>query len=485
MSPFENAEHLIEELRRLPSETEYVEFKTNNANPEQIGRDISALANSAARLERRFAYKVWGIDDASHDVVGTTFDPRLVRKGSQELELWLRLKLSDNAQFEFEYVHIDGMSLVLLRIWPAIQNLVLFDGKAYIRSGSSSHELVRGSQRELELWAKIQHTTYESQIAASDIALDDVTDLLGFEAYFERQGLPTIRDVEGVVHYLVQENLAFVQDNGLISITNMGALLFAKNFSEFPTVARKAARVIQYGGDGRLVMSRQRTFPQGYVLCLDDIVGHVLDLLPATTVIERATRHEVTQLPEIAIREAVANALIHQDFGITGAGPLVEVFSNRVEITNPGVPLVDTMRILNDPPRSRNEQMAALLRRLDLCEEAGSGWDKMVAACELRQLPAPRIETAGNNTRVVLFADIPFKNLTPDERRMGCYWHACVKYANADAATNKSLRERFGLSDSQSAQVSRLVRECMEQGLIKQLDPAASKKNMRYVPWWA
>ena len=203
MSPFENAELLIEELRRLPSETEYVEFKMNNANPEQIGRDISALANSAARLERRFAYKVWGIDDATHDVVGTTFDPRLVRKGSQELELWLRLKLSDNAQFEFEYVHIDGMSLVLLRIWPAIQNLVLFDGKAYIRSGSSSHEIVRGSQRELELWAKIQHAAYESQTAASDIALDDVTDLLGFEAYFERQGLPTIRDVEGVVHYLV------------------------------------------------------------------------------------------------------------------------------------------------------------------------------------------------------------------------------------------------------------------------------------------
>ena len=128
MSPFENAELLIQELRRLPSETEYVEFKTNNANPEQIGRDISALANSAARLERRFAYKVWGIDDATHAVVGTTFDPRLVRKGSQELELWLRLKLSDNAQFEFESVHIDGMSLVLLRIWPAAQSLVLFVG---------------------------------------------------------------------------------------------------------------------------------------------------------------------------------------------------------------------------------------------------------------------------------------------------------------------------------------------------------------------
>ncbi len=485
MSPFENTVLLIEELRRLPSETEYVEFKTNNANPEQLGRDISALANSAAGLERRFAFKVWGIDDATHEIVGTTFDPKTARKGSQELELWLRLKLSPNAQFEFETVAIDGKDLVLLRIWPAVGNLVLFDNKAYIRSGSSSHELERGSQRERDLWNKIQHACYESQVAASDIAPADIPDLLGFEAYFERQGLPVIRDTEGLLHYLVQENLVFVQDNGRISITNMGALLFARDFASFPQVARKAPRVIQYEGDGRLVMVRQKTFAQGYVLALDAVVGYILDLMPAKTVIDRATRREVTQLPEIAVREAVANALIHQDFGITGAGPLIEVFGNRIEITNPGTPLVSTLRILNDPPRSRNEQTAALLRRLDFCEEAGSGWDKMVAACELRQLPAPRIEVAGKNTRVSLFTDVAFKNLSPDERKMACYWHTCVKYANSQTATNKSLRERFGLSDSQSAQVSRLVKECIEQGLIKQLDPQASKKNMSYVPWWA
>ena len=91
----------------------------------------------------------------------------------------------------------------------------------------------------------------------------------------------------------------------------------------------------------------------------------------------------------------------------------------------------------------------------------------------------------GDNTRVTLFSETPFKNLTSDERQMACYWHACVRYADADSATNRSLREHFGLADSQSAQVSRLVKDCMERGLIKQLDPAASKKEMRYVPWWA
>ena len=485
MPPFEDAALLVKELCLLPSETEYVEFKVGNENPEQIGRDISALANSAAWLERRFAYKVWGIDDATHEIVGTTFDPKKARKGAQELELWLRLKLSDNAQFEFEPVSVDGHALVLLRIWPAANNLVLFDGKPYIRSGSSSHELVRGSQREADLWNKIQHAVYETQVAACDVAPEDMAKLLGIEAYFARQGLPAPKESNGLLHYLERENLAFIQDNGLVSITNMGALLFARNFVDFPQVARKAPRVIQYEGDSRLIMARQKTFSSGYVLSLDDVVGYILDLLPSRTVIERATRHEVSQLPEIAIREAVANAFIHQDFNVTGAGPLIEVFSNRVEIANPGTPLVDPMRIVNDPPRSRNEQMAALLRRLDFCEEAGSGWDKIVAVCELRQLPAPRIETLSANTRVVLFANVEYKNLTSDERRMACYWHTCIKYANMDSATNKSLRDRFGLTDSQSAQISRLVKDCLDQGLIKQLDPMASKKNMRYVPWWA
>lgn len=485
MSPFENAELLVRQLCQLPSETEYVEFKVNNADPEQIGRDISALANAAAQLERRFAYKVWGVDDATHEIVGTTFDPKRARKGSQELELWLRLKLSANAQFEFENVRVDGHDLVLLRIWPAANGIVLFDGRAYIRSGSSSHELVRGSRQEDELWRKVQGAAFESQVADVDVAPDDIADLLGCDEYFKRQGLPVVRGTEALLHYLAQENLAFAQDNGLVSITNMGALLFANDLMRFPRVARKAVRVIQYEGASRLVMARQKTFAQGYVLCLDAVVGYVLDLLPSRTVIERATRREISQIPELAIREAVANALIHQDLGVIGAAPLIEVFENRVEITNPGAPLVDTLRILNDPPRSRNEQMAALLRRLDFCEEAGSGWDKMVAVCELGRLPAPRIEVAGDATRVTLFAEVPFRDLSTEERRMGCYWHACAKYASFDAATNKSLRERFGLADSQSAQVSRLIKDCIACGLIKPVDAEASKKDARYVPWWA
>ena len=96
----------------------------------------------------------------------------------------------------------------------------------------------------------------------------------------------------------------------------------------------------------------------------------------------------------------MANALIHQDFSVTGTGPVVEIFDNRIEVTNSGTPLVDVRRIIDNPPKSRNEKLAALMRRLKMCEELGTGWDKIVITCELYQLPAPKIEFFEDSTVV-------------------------------------------------------------------------------------
>ena len=84
----------------------------------------------------------------------------------------------------------------------------------------------------------------------------------------------------------------------------------------------------------------------------------------------------------------MANALIHQDFSLTGTGPTVEIFADRIEVTNPGTPLIDTLRFIDEPPQSRNETLAATMRRLNICEERGSGIDKVISQVELYQLPA-------------------------------------------------------------------------------------------------
>ena len=276
------------------------------------------------------------------------------------------------------------------------------------------------------------------------------------------------------------------QDNGMLAITNLGAVLFSKSLEAFPTVKRKAVRVMLYSGRGRIDMLKERTFDQGYAVCMEALFDYVMTLVPARETIQGALRTTVTAYPAIAVRELVANALIHQDFTVTGAAPLIELFDHRIEFTNPGSPLVEVDRIVNDPPRSRNEKLASLMRRLHMCEEAGSGWDKIISACEHFRMPAPKIEIREERSmRVSLRQAVPYKNLSPQERLEACYWHACICYAQGDYATNQSLRERFDLKPSNASQISRLIKEAAEGGLIKPVDPNTSPRYMKYEPAWA
>lgn len=168
--------------------------------------------------------------------------------------------------------------------------------------------------------------------------------------------------------------------------------------------------------------------------------------MPTNEVIGKALRKDVPMYPLAAVRELIANSIIHQDFFISGTGPMVEIFSDRVEITNPGKPLIDTIRFLDSPPRSRNEALASFMRRVGICEERGSGVDKVVFETELYQLPAPLFEKMDDHTRAVLFAHKSLKCMDKDNRVRSCYFHACLKYVVRDYMTNASLRERFGLN---------------------------------------
>ena len=99
---------LLSELRALPSETEWVEFKCNYVEPEEIGEYLSALANSASLHKKEAAYLVWGIEDTTHRVVGTDFKPRRDKVGNQELESWLALQLHPRIDFKIhEFMYMD------------------------------------------------------------------------------------------------------------------------------------------------------------------------------------------------------------------------------------------------------------------------------------------------------------------------------------------------------------------------------------------
>lgn len=303
--------------------------------------------------------------------------------------------------------------------------------------------------------------------------------------YFDLIEIPQPVSAENIAHYMVEEGILSRQDNGLYTITNMGALLFAKRLADFPKLSRKAVRVIQFEGNNRLNMLKEDIGEKGYAVGFEGLIKYIEALIPTQEIIMAALREKRTAYPMLAVREAVANALIHQDFSISGTGPTVELFKDRMEITNPGIPLVDVKRIIDNPPKSRNERLASLMRRLRMCEELGTGWDKIVISCEVRQLPTPRIELYEESTRVTIFSKISFTGMTLEDRLWACYMHACILHVQGEALTNSSLRNRFGVPQTSSGSISRLIKEAVTKEIIKPLDPATSNKYMKYVPFWA
>ncbi|MCK5146947.1 putative DNA binding domain-containing protein [bacterium] len=476
---------LVCEFCKLPNETEWVEFKVNQYAPDLIGEYISALSNSAAINRKANAYLIWGIEDSSHEIIGTDFQPFSTKKGNQPLETWLLQMVKPKIHFRFHELTVNGNSIVLLEIECAYRSPVRFGSEAYIRVGEVKALLKSNAERERELWRILDHTPFDALIAAERLSTEDVLAILNYPVFFDllKQPLPTNRSV------LMQalENDALIKENlaGGWDVTNLGAILFAKRLDDFPGLSRKAVRVIQYDGDNRIRTIKEQIGSKGYASGFEGLLDFISGMIPENEVIGRALRDTAPMFPSLAVRELVANALIHQDLFISGSGPMVEIFIDRIEITNPGSPLVDPQRFIDSPPKSRNEKLASLMRRFGVCEERGSGIDKVVFQVEFYQLPAPIFEAPGDFTRVVLFAHRPLKEMNKVDRIRACYLHACLRLVTRKSMTNTSLRDRFGIDSKNASMVSRMLKEALSAGKIVLEDPDAGSKKRSYLPFWA
>lgn len=478
-------EGLVAELRKLPCEIEWVEFKHNNTDPEMIGERLSALANSAALDGKAKAYLIWGVEDESHDLVGTSFDPGSRKIGNEELENWLLHSLTPKIYFSFHSLEIDGVSVVLLEVPRANQAPVQFKGIEYIRVGSYTKKLNDHPERERDLWRIFDQTPFESLAAKENVAVEDVVRLIDYPGYFDLMGLDLPTSREHIIERLEIEGLVAANAGGSWDILNLGALLFAKKLSDFAVLSRKALRVIHYKGDNRVETLQEKIGTRGYATGFAGLIGFINARIPHNEVLGAALRREIRMFPEISIRELVANALIHQDFFQSGTGPMIEIFDSRLEITNPGLPLIETHRFLDSPPKSRNEALASIMRRVGICEERGSGIEKVVRETELFQLPAPVFEATPLHTRSILFAHKEFDVMTTTERVHACYMHACLRYYMRDYMTNESLRERFGLPRDKSSTISKIFTAAKKKGLVVAAETEQSQKFARYVPHWA
>jgi len=476
---------LVQELVKLPRETEWVEFKGNNKNPEEIGEYISAISNAAALNGKAFGYVVWGIENGSHAVIGTSFSPLDEKKGNEPLETWLLRLLTPKVHFRFYEVNMEDAPLVVLEVGRAFRHPVRFQTEEYIRIGDVKKPLREAPDRERDLWRILDQTPFERLVADERLSADEVLKVLDHPAYFELLAQPLPADRDGILKALEQDGIISWNDAGGWDISNLGAILFAKRLSDFKQLKRKAVRVVQYKGIDRTDTVKEQEGTKGYANGFAGLIEYINARLPSNEVIGQALRKEVPMYPELAIRELVANALIHQDFFITGTGPMIEIFSDRIEITNPGSPLVAPDRFMDSPPKSRNEALASLMRRFGICEERGSGIDKVAFQVELFQLPAPLFEAPEGFTRVVLFAHRPLLEMDKADRVRACYLHACLRYVTRQHMTNSSVRERFGIEERNMATASRLIKEAVDAKVIVPFDAEAAPRLMRYVPFWA
>lgn len=473
---------LLNNLVKLPNESEWVEFKLNFHSEQEIGERISALANGAAIQNQDYGYMVFGVEDKTHIIKGTSFKPKQHKKGNEDLEHWLAQRLDPRIDFRIYEFAYDIARKIAIFVIPAAQNQpVDFIHISYIRVGSITRKLSEFPEKEAKIWRR-KAKPYELEIAKDNLTAGDVIRLLSTETYFDLMKIPYPSNQSGVIEKFIAENLV-VKSRGY-AITNLGAILFAKNLPEFETVERKSVRVIVYKGKNKVETIREQIGVKGYALGFLGLVDWINSQLPANEEIGKALRKESRMYPEIAIRELVANALIHQDLAVKGF-PMIEVFSDRIEISNPGNPLITPDRFI-DSYISRNVKLADLMRRMGFCEEKGSGLDKVIFYNELYQLPPINVITDENRTRVTIYSYKKLNDLDKREKIRACYQHSCLKWVSNEKMTNQSLRERFTIDDKNAAIASRIIKDTFEAGMIKEDDPEnKSRKHRSYVPFWA
>lgn len=481
-------QQLVEHLRSLPRETEWLEFKHNNADPQEVGEYISALANGAALHRQPHAFLLWGVEDGSHNLLGTTFRPGQTKRGNENLESWLLHLLTPRIDIRFHEGEVGGVRVVLLEIQPASHQPVSFAGSEYIRVGGYKKKLKDYPEKERSLWALFAEKPFEVGIALSSASAADVVSLLDCASAFRLLGVPEPESREAALKRLSAEKVVVPQPSDRYDITNVGAILFASDLRRFDRLGRKAPRVVIYQGDNKTKTVKEHPDPAndtpraGYAVGFETLLAWINDQLPQNEQVGQALRQKVRLYPEVAVREVVANALIHQDFNISGTGPMIELFDSRLEVTNPGLPLVELLRFIDEPPRSRNEALAGLMRRMNFCEERGSGIKKVIAAVEKFQLPAPDFRTTSQHTTAVLYAPREFARMDRQERIRACYQHACLWYVTGNQMTNSTLRSRLKLEKDSYQTASRIIRDTIDEGLIRLA--GGSRKDARYVPFW-
>lgn len=470
-------EILKNSLYPIPSELNELDWKSGLSDKtERLAQHISAFANLKGG-----GLLVYGVNND-----GTCFSLHKdeIDKTIQTLGNIALNNLVPSVPIEHSVMDFEGHTLLFVYIPEQGDKPVHLRGKdIYSTYYRSAGQTVKMSKTQVKaLIATSQGITFEQQIAKENLTKEDILDLINYETLYRMLGKNVPQSVDTIIESLSSYHLC-TQIGSSWAITNLGAILFAKNLKNFAGLLGHEVIVRKYVG----VNNRQQEFEKhgtyGYAVGFEGLINFIV----RNTSIEGidVKRQAIPTYPRVSIREFVANALVHQDFGITGMPVTIEIFSNRISITNAGAPLNDINRLIDLPPQSRNEQLAQMMFTLGICERRGSGIDRAIAAIEDMFLPPVKFSKSEVHTRVFMYPPKKFKDMTKQEKISACYQHACLKFEDGGVINNQSVRERFELSKNDSSVASRIISDTMEAGFIKPADiETASKKYMTYIPFY-
>ncbi|MDQ7022546.1 MAG: ATP-binding protein [Candidatus Gracilibacteria bacterium] len=474
---------ILEECLKLPDETDWVEFKLNNYEYNQLGERLSGLSNTACLDGRDYAFLIYGIEDGTLEIKGTSFNPDKENVGSAPFEFKLSQDISPkNISISIKKINYNGFDLVIFIVPSAIEEPTTFKSKSYIRISSGTTELSRYSDKQRKIWNNIYNKNFEKQIALPGLLQEEVFELLDIDNFFELLNINKTIGIEETINYLIQ-NKIIKKSLSRYDITNLGAILFANKLNKFESIKTKGVRIVVYDGYDKSANNKSHEGNKGYALGFEELLKYISLLIPSFEKIVDGRRVTTNSYPKIAIREFVANALIHQDLSIKGMNPIIEIYKDRIEITNPGSPLIDVNRFL-DANQSRNEDLSDMMRKMKFCEKLGSGVDKAIISIEKEKLPAPKILQQDNYTKVILYSLKKIEHLSKEDRIRACF-HCVIKYiTNTDYMTNSSFKERMNIKGSHTI-ISNIISQTIESGSIKVLDPKnKANRYTKYVPSW-
>ncbi len=470
---------LEQSLKPVPQELNELDWKGGlSDDKERLAQHICAFSNVVGG-----GILVFGVNN---DATFSQMSREQIEQIVIRLDNIAQNRMCSPVQIEHAVMEYEGHALLFFHIPEYREKPMHLRGTdiydCYTRS--AGHTVRMSRQQVRHAIADSEGIAFEERIAKHCLSNDEVLALLNYRKLFELLERKLPSTTEGILGFMEELGICLQESNGY-NITNLGALLFANSLTDFDGVKERSVTIRRYAGNNNRQLLLEQTEDMGYAVGIDNIITAVMKNT-GTEFIEGAVRELVPTYPMVAIREFVANALVHQDFAVRGMPITIEIFGNRLVITNPGYSLNDVDRLIDLPPHSRNEHMAQLMLQLGLCERRGSGVDRAVESMERMLLPAYKAESGMDFTRVTLFPRKPVSDMTKEERIEACYQHCCLNFADNETMNNQSVRERFGLNKNKSALASHIISDTVASGLIKAANPdSESRKYVAYVPFYA